>query len=184
MKNVIFRCVGCVLFFIFILASDLYAETYIVKKVIEGDLFELSNGDMVRLIGIDAPDSQPTGRAKMFAERSGKKLNDILAVGKRAKKFVQQLIEGKEVRLEFDRVDRDKDSKILAYVYDVGTYRNKKDVFAPPEYFLVNHDIFINATIIKSGYASPLMIPPNVKYVRLFKKLFNEAKINKRGLWE
>ena len=150
----------------------------------DGDLFALSNGKVVRLIGIDAPDSRPTARAKMFAERSGKRLEDILAVGKKAKKFVQKLVEGKEVRLEFDRLDHDEDGNILAYVYDVGTYKHMIDISSPVTYVLSGSEIFINATIVKSGYASPLMIPPNIKHARMFKSLSNEAQTNKRGLWE
>ena len=151
---------------LFVLAGDTFAETFTVKKVIDGDIFELSDGKIVRLIGIDAPDSRPTSRAKMFAQRSGKKLEDILAVGKRARKFVQKLIEGKKVRLEFDRQEKDQDGNLWAYVYEVGS------------------ESLINAKIVESGYATPQIIPPNVKFSKRFKELFNQAQTNKRGLWE
>jgi len=42
---------------------------------------------------------------------------------------------------------------------------------------------FINATIIKSGYATPMIVPPNVAYADLFKELYLEARKQKRGLW-
>jgi len=184
MRKAILRGGVGVFCFTFIFLKVIYAETYTVKKVIEGDIFELSNGEIVYLIGIDAPDSRPTPRAKVFAERSGKKLKDILAVGKKAQKFVQQLIEGREVRLEFDRIERDKNGALWAYVYDVVSYKKSEGFEVPRGHFLIGDEIFVNATIVKSGYASPLIIPPNVKYTRLFKQLFNEARINRRGLWQ
>jgi len=41
----------------------------------------------------------------------------------------------------------------------------------------------INATIVRSGYAQPMTIPPNVKYAELFEELYQEAREQKRGLW-
>jgi len=38
-------------------------------------------------------------------------------------------------------------------------------------------------TLSKGGYATPMTIPPNVKYADLFKKLYEEAREQKRGLW-
>jgi len=43
---------------------------------------------------------------------------------------------------------------------------------------------FVNAEIIKQGYASLMTIPPNVKYADLFAKLYREAREFKRGLWQ
>lgn len=42
----------------------------------------------------------------------------------------------------------------------------------------------LNGEIIRSGYASPMTIPPNVKHADLFQKLYQEARENKRGLWK
>jgi len=45
-------------------------------------------------------------------------------------------------------------------------------------------DLFLNAAIIKAGYATPITIPPNEKYTDLFKSLYEEAKKQRRGLWK
>ncbi len=177
MKKYFCVIIGLILLF----PAESSAQIYTVKKVIEGDILELSDGRTVHLIGIDAPDSTSTARAKMFAERSGKKLSEILAVGKKAKKFAQKLVEGKQVRLEYDLLEIDEQGKIWAYVYMTSV--PGKDG-GEAEYFLSSTDIFVNATIVKSGYASPVIIPPNIKHSRLFKQLFTEAQLNKRGLWK
>ncbi len=75
----------------------------------------------------------------------------------------RNLVDGKKVKLEYDIQQRDKYGRILAYVY-VGS-------------------IFVNAYLVEAGYAQLMTYPPNVKYVELFKKLQNEARLNKRGLW-
>jgi len=43
---------------------------------------------------------------------------------------------------------------------------------------------FVNAEIVKQGYASLMTIPPNVKYADLFLRLYQEARENRRGLWQ
>ncbi len=81
-----------------------------------------------------------------------------------AKEFNRRLVEGKRVRLEFDVERRDKYSRLLAYV-------------------TLEDGTFVNAELLRQGYAQLLTIPPNVKYVALFRKLQQEARENKRGLW-
>jgi micrococcal nuclease len=41
----------------------------------------------------------------------------------------------------------------------------------------------LNEVIIKAGYASPMTIPPNVKYKDRFLKAYREAREAKRGLF-
>lgn len=43
--------------------------------------------------------------------------------------------------------------------------------------------IFINATLVRSGYAQVSTYPPNVKYANYFRKLEREARKAKSGLW-
>jgi endonuclease YncB( thermonuclease family) len=71
---------------------------YIVTRVIDGDTFELNTGDRVRLILIDAPESNE----KCYLE---------------AKTRLQQLVLNKEVRLEKDVSETDKYGRLLRYVY-------------------------------------------------------------------
>ena len=104
----------------------LHAEnTYTVAKVIDGDTLKLSNGERVRLIGIDTPESRDNPKLRRDAERTGQDRQAIIAMGKRATEFTKKLVEGKQVRLEFDVQQRDKYGRLLAYVYlEDGTFLN------------------------------------------------------------
>lgn len=158
-----------------------FAETYTVKRVINGNTLELSDGEKVRLIGIDVPEVDTKETAQ-------------------TKDFIKSLVEGKEVKLEFDVQERDKSGRLLAYVYvPVHSYSyiaRDKDGNSPdfnpwdvadsfsdkPKGMGVLPEL-LNAYIIRNGYATPMTIPPNVKYADLFQKLYQEARENKRGLW-
>ncbi|MCX7661611.1 MAG: thermonuclease family protein, partial [Candidatus Omnitrophica bacterium] len=50
--------------------------------------------------------------------------------------------------------------------------------------FLKEDNTFVNAKIIEEGYASLLTIPPNLKYVDLFRDLYRKAYTEKKGLWQ
>jgi micrococcal nuclease len=43
---------------------------------------------------------------------------------------------------------------------------------------------FLNALLVKEGYASAATFPPNVKYSEYFAKLQREARNKKRGMWK
>jgi micrococcal nuclease len=111
----------------------------LVTRVIDWDTLELSTGEKVRLIG------------------------PVEAFGKEASAFAKQLVEGKQVRLEFDVQRRDQYQRLLAYVY-VG-------------------EVMLNAELVRQGYAQVATFAPNVKYQGLFLKLQQEAREAKRGLW-
>ena len=190
--------------------QELVTRSYTVERVIDGNTIKLTNGERVRLIGIDAPESQPNNKAKSDAERTGQDLETINKMGQEATEFVKGLIkEGQEVRLEFDVQGRDKYGRTLAYVrriYD--TPEKIKDFFKMTEatikteylddgetrhnlYFECTNEpppeatckLYVNETIIKAGYATPMTMPPNVRYADLFKELYEEAREQKRGLW-
>jgi micrococcal nuclease len=137
---------------------------YIVKRVVDGDTVVLATGEKVRLIGIDTPESRQNRKLKRDMERTRQDADTIIALGKRSAQFTRTLTEGKKVRLEFDVEKQDRYGRTLAYLYaEDGT--------------------FVNAEIIREGYAMVLTVPPNVKYKDLFVKLQKEAREAKRGLW-
>lgn len=75
-----------------------------VARVIDGDTLLLSNGERVRLIGVDTPELyHPLKPVQYFARE--------------ASEFTRQMAEGKTVRLEYDWQRRDKYGRLLAYVY-------------------------------------------------------------------
>jgi len=79
-------------------------STFLVTKVIDGDTISLSNGEVVRYIGIDTPETKhPSLPVQCFgAEASNKN---------------KKLVEGKAVRLEKDVSETDKYGRLLRYVW-------------------------------------------------------------------
>ena len=71
-------------------------KSAVVKKVIDGDTVELFNGTVLRYVGITAPEE-----GEDFAEQ--------------ATKLNQSLVEGKEIKLEYDNYTSDKFGRVLAY---------------------------------------------------------------------
>jgi micrococcal nuclease len=134
---------------------DKFPYQYTVRHVIDGDTVELSNGDMVRYIGIDTPEMR---------ERKGSEwIYNPMPYAEKAKEFNKILVEGKSVRLEYDVQKKDKYNRILAYVY--------------------TGDKMVNAEIVREGLAMIYTYPPNVRYVEKFLEAQKEARDNKKGLW-
>lgn len=77
-----------------------------VERVVDGDTLRLTNGETVRLIGVDAPESvKPDSPVEPY----GPEAAEYLAA------LVRQA--GNQVRLEFDGPRRDKYGRLLAYVW-------------------------------------------------------------------
>ncbi len=83
--------------------------------------------------------------------------------GKRASRFTERLIEGEAVALRFGAEERDHYDRLLAYVF-IG-------------------DRFVNAELVRLGYARTLEIAPNVDFAARFARLQQAAANAGRGLW-
>jgi micrococcal nuclease len=83
--------------------------------------------------------------------------------GPEASDFNERLVGGERVRLEFGPERRDDYGRLLAYVY-VG-------------------DRFVNADLVRRGYATTLTIAPNDQFAPLLNRLEQEAGNAGRGLW-
>jgi micrococcal nuclease len=77
----------------------------------------------------------------------------------------RRLVEGREVRLVRDAEARDRYGRLLAYVYRKGD------------------GMFVNAELVRRGYAKPLTIPPNVAHAVELRRLAATARVAGRGLW-
>ena len=83
--------------------------------------------------------------------------------GKQASELNRELVEGEQVRLVFDAERRDRYDRLLAYVYVGKT--------------------FVNAELVRRGYARTLTIEPNDTFAERFARLAQEAANAGRGLW-
>ena len=124
-----------------------------VTRVVDGDTIILESGERVRLLGVNAPEVNSPKKS-------------IEAFGKEASEFTRRMVEGKLVRVEADQPasKTDKHSRILAYVFlPDGTH--------------------VNAEIIRQGYGFAESSWPPLKYEYEFRRLEQEAREKRRGLW-
>jgi|GEM_PF-1798072 len=78
---------------------------FVVERVLDGDTLRLDNGETVRLIGVDAPE---TKHPELPVQRFGQE----------AAEFLRRMVEGFEVVLEIEPgEERDKYDRLLAYVW-------------------------------------------------------------------
>ena len=75
---------------------------------------------------------------------------------------------------------------LLAYAY---FKMSKAPIAAFPERpVFIEYDgyvyFFLNGLVMTSGHASPMTVPPNVKYADWFQNWYQMARENKKGLWK
>lgn len=92
--------------------SEISEESVKVERVIDGDTLVLENGQKVRYIGIDSPETTSKDETtNCFAE---------LSLNKN-----KELVEGKMVKLEKDISETDKFDRLLRYVFVDGLFVNE-----------------------------------------------------------
>lgn len=87
----------------------------------------------------------------------------VQCFGPQASELNHELVDGEMVRLVFDRELRDVYGRLLAYVHVGGT--------------------FVNAELVREGYARTLEIPPNTAEADRFATLESRAGRAGLGLW-
>ncbi|MCS5488864.1 thermonuclease family protein [Algoriphagus limi] len=135
--------------------EDNVIEFFEVTKVVDGDTFWIDDGTKKgQKIRLIGVNTPETRHPQKPVEYYGRE----------ASNYVNSRLKGKKVRLEYD-VDRiDRYGRTLAYVF-------------------LEDGLFLNADLLKNGYAQVMTVPPNVKYSEMFLKLERKARGNKMGLW-
>ena len=127
------------------------AEAQRVERVVDGDTIVVEGVGRVRLIGVDTPETVSPRRPVEF-------------FGREASAFTKRLLEGRRVRLEYDRERTDRYGRTLAYVH-------------------LADGTFANAEIIRRGYGHAYTRFP-FRYLDRFRRLEREARSAGRGLWD
>ncbi|MES0371473.1 MAG: thermonuclease family protein [Mariprofundaceae bacterium] len=122
-----------------------------VSKVYDGDTFKTRSGEKVRLLGINTPEIAHGGKPGQ-------------PFGKIAKHELKSLIQGKLVRLQFDREKRDKYGRLLAHIY-------------------LRDGTWINAHMIERGLAHSYTFAPNFRHSSELLKKERTARNSKPGIW-
>ena len=122
-------------------------KSAVVKRVIDGDTVELFNGTVLRYMGITAPEE-----------------GEDFAID--ATKLNQQLVEGKEIKLEYDNYTSDKFGRILAYP--------------------IINGVNVCVELVSKGMAELVIYQkrrPFIHQVQLLEAQ-EQAKKNKLGIWK
>jgi len=122
-----------------------------VTKVIDGDTFLIEGGYSVRILGIDA-------------DERGYPCYD------EAKKGLEDLVLGKEVRLEMGKEDLDQYCRYLRYVFVPASGETSAD----------RNDKNVSLEMVKNGLAVARFSPKDIKYrkeITLAKKWAKENKV-------
>ena len=124
-----------------------------VQRVVDGDTIVVDGDERVRFIGMDTPETKDPRKP-------------VQCFGKEAARRTEQLLPpGTPIVLVYD-VDRfDRYGRTLAYVYRA------------------RDGMFVNASLVRDGYAQVDTVPPDVAHADDFVALQRAARNAGRGLW-
>jgi len=127
-----------------------------VVEVVDGDtiLIDFSGTqERARLLGIDTPETVDPNRP-------------VQCFGAEASTFLSSLIPpGTPLRIERDAQARDRFGRLLVYI------------------FRASDDLFVNAEILRGGYADVAFYAPNEAYRDPLEHAYTTARTGNAGLW-
>ena len=131
------------------------ADTAPVVRVVDGDTIR---------VGLPSGE-EPVRYIGIDTPESVKPGAPVECFAKRASAYNERLVAGEKVRLVYDIERRDRYGRLLAYVYRA------------------RDGLFVNAELVRRGYATAVTFPPNVAHEREFRRLARRARMSGRGLW-
>lgn len=127
------------------------SDSAFVERVVDGDTLLLKDGRRVRLLGVDTPETK-------------KRDTPVQPFGPEACAFTRDHVEGKPVRLQFDKERVDKYGRVLAYVYV--------------------DEWLLNEALIRAGFGRAITKHPYSEAMkRRFRAAEQEARRERRGIW-
>lgn len=128
-----------------------------VRRVVDGDTVELTNGQKVRMLNIDTPETVKAN-------------TPVMCYGLEASNFTKKLLTDKMVQLTYDKEPNDQYGRGLRFIFLDGVDTS-------------NVENSINAELVKNGFAKMVVYKPNNTYANEFQDWENEAKEKKLGVW-
>ena len=125
----------------------------VVSAHVDGDTLKVANGETIRIIGVDTPETRHPSTA-------------VECLGPEASAYTAEAFPiGTEVRLVYDVERFDRYGRTLAYVY------RRAD------------GLFLNLALVRDGYAQVATYPPNIAHVDTFVAAQVRAREAQQGLW-
>jgi micrococcal nuclease len=131
------------------------AATGRVVRIVDGDTIKVRLGDRNETVRYLGVDTPETVKPN----------TPVQCYGKQASEYNRRQVEGRQVRLRYSVERRDRYGRLLAYVYVDGSKHS------------------INADLVARGYGEELVIPPNVEHAERYRRLEQQARDRRLGLW-
>jgi micrococcal nuclease len=135
-------------------SEDAFGQGQVVR-IVDGDTIRVRLGDRTERVRYIGVDTP----------ESVKPGTPVQCYAKRAAAANSALVAGRRVRLVGDVEHRDRYGRLLAYVYREGD------------------GAFVNALLVRDGFARTLTIAPNIAHAAEFARLARAARAAGRGLW-
>ncbi len=124
----------------------------LVIQVGDGDTVTIAGGQKVRLLGIDTPELEREGRPADF-------------LAHKAKAELAKLVQGRQVRLEYDKLRYDQYGRLLAHLF-------------------LPDGLYVNVELVRQGLAKVYIFPPNTRHQETLLAAQRQALEARRGLWQ
>lgn len=134
-----------------------------VTWVHDGDTIEVEHIGRVRLLGIDSPEKEASGRDRFYRHRFQISPSTLRTVARQATDFVIQHSRNRTVNLTFDRERKDVHGRTLAYVY-------------------LSDGRLLNQLLVEEGLAA-VFRRADFELKDQFLAAESKARNHKRGLW-
>ncbi|HAQ06998.1 MAG TPA: nuclease [Bacillus bacterium] len=141
------------------LMDELGLMAVTVSRVVDGDTIETTDGQKIRFIGVNTPES--TTKTETY--------------GKEASSYTTSKLDGKQIWVQKDVSETDRYGRLLRIIW-----------LAIPTDDMNEDEIrskMFNADLVLNGYAEPSTYPPDVKYSEFFVQFAREAREAGTGLW-
>jgi micrococcal nuclease len=135
-----------------------------VRRVIDGDTFDLTNGARVRLLDVDAPEFDASERERALAQLATDALVELIGLPADG-------LKGREVRLEYGPRVRDRYDRFLAYC------------FVDPAEGEEGRPTFVNIELVRRGLARAYLGGRHGSMYDAILAAEGEAREAGRGMW-
>ena len=135
-----------------------------VMRAVDGDTLEVALGERredVRLIGVDTPETvKPDTPVQCFGEE--------------ASAFTHRIADGRQAAAEFG---------VPYHRTTLPGMVERRDIYGRLLAYVRIGPMFVNAALLRKGFARTLTIAPNDRFAALFDRLETKAARAGRGLW-